>query len=144
MLDLDAGVHLQEGERAGRVEQELDGPRAAVVDCSGEGNRGVRHGAASDFWKTWGGSFFEQLLMTALHRAVAIPDRDEMVMGVGHELHFDVPGVVEIAFQVDLWIGKRPSRSPAARGTPLPSPPGRRATRNPRPPPPPDALIATG
>ena len=43
VLDLQAGVHLQEPELAGRAEQELDGPGPDVADGPGGGDGGVGH-----------------------------------------------------------------------------------------------------
>ena len=43
VLDLQAGVHLEEPERAVGVEQELDRAGADVADGPGGGDGGVRH-----------------------------------------------------------------------------------------------------
>ena len=43
VLDLQAGVHLEEPEPAVRFEQELDRPRPDVPDGAGGGDRGCAH-----------------------------------------------------------------------------------------------------
>src|SRR5215217_2954327 len=46
VLDLNASIHLQKGELAAAIEQELDGSRAAIVNCPRQRGRSARHGLA--------------------------------------------------------------------------------------------------
>ena len=43
MLDLDAGIHLDEVERAGRIEQEFDGAGIDVIHRRGRLDGGLAH-----------------------------------------------------------------------------------------------------
>ncbi len=47
------------------------------------------------------GGFFDQLLMAALHGAVALPEMDGVAVVVGQDLHFDVPAEFDVFFDVD-------------------------------------------
>ena len=92
VLDLQAGVHLEEGEEAvARVVEELHGAGTGVPDRDGEplgrrlelaGLRDVEHRR---------GRLLDDLLVAALHRAVAHADRPRRALPVGDDLHLDVP-----------------------------------------------------
>ena len=83
--------------------------------------------------------------MPALERAVALPEVDDVAVGVGEDLDLDVPGPVDVLLEVDAAVlegglglvagglegGRRGSTSS-------------RQTRMPLPPPPAAALISTG
>ena len=53
-----------------------------------------------------GGAFLDQLLVAALHRAVALPEVDHVAVLVGQHLHLDVPRVLDVFLQVDVGVAE--------------------------------------
>ena len=93
VLDLDPRVHLDEDVAAVRVEQELDGARVAVADLAGEPHRVGAHPVAQLRREVRRRRDLDHLLVPALHRAVALEEVDHVALGVGEDLHLDVPRV---------------------------------------------------
>ena len=96
VLDLDAGVHLDEDVAALRVEQELDGAGVLVADLAGEAHRVGAHPLADLGVEVGRGGDLDDLLVAALHRAVALVEVDHAALGagaVGEDLHLDVARV---------------------------------------------------
>jgi hypothetical protein len=95
VLDLDARIHLDEdvlpGTIARGVEQELDGARVDVADRLRERDRVAMHGLADRLVEVRRGRDLDDLLVTALHRAVALEQVDRLPGGIGQDLHLDVP-----------------------------------------------------
>ena len=102
VFDLEAGVDLQEGDRAVGADEELDGARADVAGFLEDGlGRGVQLRVLG-FCQERGGGFLDQFLVAALERAVAGGDDDDVAVGVGQALGFDVAGLVEVALDEAL------------------------------------------
>ncbi|MNX99952.1 hypothetical protein D3C86_1324300 [compost metagenome] len=100
VLDLQAGVHLDEEELA-VFPQELDGADAQVAD----GGDGLVDRLA-DLLATLGrqggrGGFFQHLLVAALQRAVAFAQVDDVAVAVGDDLDLDVARLLEVALHID-------------------------------------------
>ena len=96
VLDLDAGVHLDEDVVAGGVEQELDGAGVLVADLAGEADRVGAHAVPDLGVEVGRGGDLDDLLVAALHRAVALVEVDDAALGagaVGEDLHLDVARV---------------------------------------------------
>ena len=115
VLDLDARVHLHEVVRAVRVEKALDrsgrpvagGPRRVDGDRADPCPESRVDGR--------GGRLLDELLVAALHRAVALAEVDHVAVRVGEHLHLDVTWVLEVALDVDRRVAEvRPAL--AARG----------------------------
>lgn len=101
VLDLDARVHLDEDVVAAAVEEELDGARVAVADLAGEAD-GVGADAVAQFRVEVGrGGELDDLLVAALHRAVALVEVDDVALAVGEDLHLDVAGLDDGLLQED-------------------------------------------
>ena len=49
-----------------------------------------------------GGAFLIELLVAALHGAVALPEVEGVAVQVGDDLDLDVAGMLEVLFEVDL------------------------------------------
>ncbi len=90
MLDLQAGVHLQEIEGAVGAQQELDGAGAAIADGAGGRDGGCSHVPAQVGRHGGRGRLLDHLLVAALHRAVAFAEMDDVAVGVGEDLDLDV------------------------------------------------------
>ena len=112
VLDLDAGVHLDEHVAPGPVDEELHRARVDVADRAGE-----RHGVGADPLAQSGvqvrrGRDFHHLLMPALHRAVPVEQVDHVARGVREDLHLDVPRVDDRLLQVHGGVTERGLRFP--------------------------------
>ena len=109
MLDLDARVHLDEGED-GILDQELEGADALVADLP------ARLGAASPdlghqpFRQTRSGRLFQHLLMSALERAVAAAEPYGVAVPVGQHLDLDMARMIEELLGIDLGIAEGAAR----------------------------------
>ena len=92
VLHLQAGVDLEEGEEAvARVVEELDGAGPGVPDGDGEPlGRRLELADLGDV-EHRRGRLLDDLLVAALHRAVAHTDRPRRALAVGDDLHLDVP-----------------------------------------------------
>src|SRR5690606_36477452 len=64
--------------------------------CRGDGS--LTHGFAAFLGHAGGWGLFDDFLMTALNRAVALEEMDIIALGVGKYLYFDVAGLLQIAF----------------------------------------------
>ena len=100
VLDLDAGVHLEEEVLLAHL-QALDRAGRAVAD----GRRGVGGDLADPLAHLLvdlgPGRLLDQLLVAALDRAVALAEVDHVALGVGQHLDLDVARVLEVALEVD-------------------------------------------
>ena len=111
MLDLDARVHLHEVERAVLVEQHLDrarrrrsrSPSRQRTAASPIRSRSVRRQRRAR-------RFLDQLLVAALHRAVALAQVDDVAVRVAQDLELDVARAREVLLDVDLAVAERRQR----------------------------------
>ena len=53
---------------------------------------------------------FDDFLMPPLHRAIAIPEMDEIAVVIAEDLHFDVLGAADVAFDEDFAPCRRRRR----------------------------------
>lgn len=143
VLHLNTGVHLDEVETTVLVE-ELERTGAAVADVDARLDAASQDFLARLLVDARCRRFFENLLVAALQRAVAVAQVDGVALAVGQHLHFDVARVGEEFFQIDHRVAERRacfervSFAEAIRSSSLCT------TRMPRPPPPPAALMITG
>ena len=112
MLDLKAGVHLEEVEVAGpqssrRVDDEFDRARADIARGQRSIGRGPGHRGARLLGKAGRRAFLDHLLMAALGRAVALEEVDASPVAVGEHLHFDMAGRGDIFLDHDPPVAER-------------------------------------
>ena len=113
MLDLDPPVQLEEVGLVA-LHQELRRPGALVADRAAEGH-GVRGEALTHARAETGRrGLLDDLLVAALHGAVALAECEDGAVAVSEQLHLDVPGVGEVALAVDRAVAER--RLGLARG----------------------------
>jgi hypothetical protein len=93
VLDLNARVHLDEHVAAVGPEEELDRAGTGVADRLCEPNGVGAHGLAGVAVEVRRGSDLDDLLVPALHRAVAFAQVDHVALAVGQDLDLDVSGV---------------------------------------------------
>ena len=106
MLDLQAGIHLDEVELAVLV-QELDGagargsrawPAPSVTRLPSVARVVlVEHGR---------GRLLDHLLMPALHRAVALAEMDAVAVVIGQDLQLDVARPIEVLLEIDAIVAE--------------------------------------
>ncbi len=93
VLDLEAGVDLEEVELAPRrVDQELDRAHRAVLHRAGQGSCRVVQPGAHLGGEVGRRRLLDDLLVAALHRAVAIAEHRHGAAPVADDLHLDVAG----------------------------------------------------
>lgn len=86
VLNLNTGVHLHEVETTVLVEEELDGAGVLVARGSNRLDGRDAHGSTDLVGERRRRRFLEQLLMTALQRAIALAQRDAVAVLVGKDL----------------------------------------------------------
>src|SRR5262249_49507278 len=101
VLDLDARVHLHEVEVAVEVGQELHRPRTRVADGQRTAHRGLADLLARLLRQVDGRSLLDQLLVAALHGAVALAEVDAVPVWIADELDLRVARGLEVALDVD-------------------------------------------
>ena len=144
MLDLDAGVHLDEIELAVLV-QELDRADAEIFELAHRLRDGLADGVARRGVERGRGAFLPDLLVAALQRAVALAEMDGAALAVAEHLDLDVARALQIFLEIDRVVaegglglgarGRERGRQSSSRVC---------ATFMPRPPPPAAALTSTG
>ncbi len=105
VLDLHAGVHLDEVELAVLV-QELERAGAAVADRGAGLADLLAHGLALLRGDARRWRFLDDLLPAALQRAVAFAQRDHVAVVVADHLELDVPGLLEEFLHVDRVVAE--------------------------------------
>jgi hypothetical protein len=105
VLDLKARVHFDEIELAVLVE-ELDGSRRRDTHVGIAFETYRRSGALFGIERGRGG-LFENLLVAALKRAVALAEMDRVAAAVAENLHLDVARLFEIFLDIDRVVAER-------------------------------------
>src|SRR5512145_3380213 len=86
MFHLQARVHFKKEERGKiGVEDEFDRPCVEVISRLGSSNRGSPHLFAQFRCQQWRRSFFDDLLMSALHRTLALEELDEVSLLIAED-----------------------------------------------------------
>ncbi len=106
MLDLNAGVHFDEVEIARLIDDEFDGAGVGVAGRLDQPHGRFAHRRAGRRGKCRRRAFLDQLLMPPLHRAIALPKVHDVAVMVGDDLHFDVPRVLDVFFQIDAGVAE--------------------------------------
>ena len=114
VLDLDAPVQLEE-EHIVPVDEELGRAGALVPDGATEGDRMLGEPAEHVVGEAGRRRLLDDLLVPSLHRAVARSEREDVTVTVAHELHLDVPGVLELALEIDGAVAERRLGLPGRR-----------------------------
>src|SRR6266511_4144482 len=117
VLDLQARVHLHEGERVPvEVVEELDRAGAGVAGGLAQARRGLADALVLGLRQDGGGGLLDQLLVAPLHTAVAQADRPHGAVAVPHHLDLDVAGVGGQPLQEDGGVAERLGRLAARAG----------------------------
>ena len=110
VLDLDARVDLDEVVGAVLGDQELDGARVGVADVTRDLQRVVSQARAQRLGQRPRGRVFDDLLVPALHRAVALVQVDDVAVVVAQDLHLDVLGALDQLLEEDRIVAERLAR----------------------------------
>ena len=102
MLHLDPGVHLHEVEILLVVDEVFDRAAVLVADVPHEGLGGLGHALAQSGSEERRGRFLDDLLVAALHRAIALAEFLHVAVAVGHDLEFHVVRILDEALDVDI------------------------------------------
>jgi hypothetical protein len=115
VLDLDAGIHLDEVEAAGvDIDEKLHRAGRPVADLLADAHGGVADLLAQFLREPRTGRDLDHLLVPALHRTVALPEVDQIALHIAEDLHLDVLGAWNIA--LEEYIGLAESRRGLAPG----------------------------
>ena len=98
MLDLNPRVHLDEVVVPFFIDKKFNRTGIAVLDLSGDLERGSAELFTLRLGQTERRGKLDNLLMTALYRAVAIEEVDEIAVIVPHHLYFDMLGIFDVPF----------------------------------------------
>ena len=107
VLDLQARVHLEERDGAIGPDEELAGSGADVADLLEDRLRRVVQRLGLLVREERRGRLLDELLVTALQRAVARGDHDDVACGIGEALGLDVAGLVEVLLDEALAAPER-------------------------------------
>ncbi|MNZ64242.1 hypothetical protein D3C78_824090 [compost metagenome] len=116
MFDLQARVHLHEEEFATGIEQELHGAGADIADRLGRLDRRFAHGLALGAAQARGRGFFDDFLVAALDRAVALVEVQAVAVLVGEHLDLHVARLEHVLFHQHARIAERRLRFTLGRG----------------------------
>ncbi len=106
MLDLNARIHLHEIEAAILIEQEFDRARILITRCTYCLDGCNAHGTTSFAIERRRRRFFQQLLMTALERAIAFAQRNAVIVLISQDLNLDMAWTQHELLQIDIAIAK--------------------------------------
>ena len=107
MLDLQAHVHLHEPEVSVPVAQKFQRAHTGIADSADSLGHGAKKRRALLRPDGRRGRLFEQLLVVALHGAVALAEADDVPLLVGEDLHLDVPRRGDALFKIDRAVAER-------------------------------------
>ena len=108
MLDLQAGVHLQEEELAcAGIDDELDGPGVVVGDVAGEGHGCFVQAITDGLGQVRCRRLFQQFLVAALRRAIARAEVNDVAMLIADHLHLDMTRTFDVPLDDDPIITER-------------------------------------
>ena len=107
MLDLEAGVDLEEGDGAVLADQELAGAGADVAGLAQDRLGGLVEAGHLLLGEERRGRLLDELLVAALQRAVAGGDHHDVAVLVGQALGLDVARLVEVLLDEALAATER-------------------------------------
>ena len=110
VLDLQAGIHLEEVEVPVRSQDELDRAGGIVVDGLGERDRLRTHLGAQGRIDRRRRSLLDDLLIAPLDGAFALAQVDDVAMTVAQHLDLDMARVLDESLDEDTVVAERRAR----------------------------------
>ena len=117
VLDLQPRVHLDEVELAVLIE-ELDRAEAAIVQLAQRIDDHRAEPLALRRIERRRGRLLDHLLVSALQRAVALAQMDDVTAAVADHLHLDMARMVEEPLDIDPVVAERRARLAAGQRAP--------------------------
>ncbi len=107
VLDLDSRVDLEERELLTlEIDEELDGASVHVTERTAEHNRGGSDPLPERRREHACGCLLDELLISALQRAVTLTEVDDRPVRIGQQLNLDVPGPLHEPFDVQAAVSE--------------------------------------
>ena len=107
MLDLNARVHFEKIELTGvLVEDEFHRAGVLITDGAPQGNGRVADFPPESFIDAGSRGFLDDLLVTPLQGTIALAEMNHVAEAVAEELHFDMPGILDVLFHVNGVVSK--------------------------------------
>ena len=107
MLNLKTRIHLQKKDiLAIGIVQKLDRPGGSIMHALREALRHLPELVTHFNTDSGRRRFFDDLLIPPLCRTIALSKSDHISCSVAKDLNFDVPGVFDIALEVDATLTK--------------------------------------
>ena len=105
MLDLDAGIHLDEIELAVLVEK-FNCARPGIIQLAHRRRAGFANLAALAVVQGRRGPFLPDLLVAALQRAIALAQMHGMALAIAENLDFNMARLFQIFFEIDRIVAE--------------------------------------
>jgi hypothetical protein len=115
VLDLQAGVHLEEVELAVRPDEELARPGADVTAGTRRGDGDLAHALAHVGVDERARALLENLLVATLNTALALANEHTVPMRIGEDLDLDVMRPEHVLLEVDGVVAEARVFSPICR-----------------------------
>ena len=106
VFHLQTGVHLEEIKALVFTDHKLDRASALVFHRFGQSHRLFAHGFTGGVADERRRRLFNHLLMTALYRALALVQIQNMALGVTNQLDFDMAGFFDELFNKDTVVAE--------------------------------------
>ena len=110
VFDLNSGVEFDKIELSRFIDDELDCPGVCVSRLFDQSDCRVAHGFSGRFRNVGRWGFLDELLVSALHRAIAFIKMNDVAEIVRHELDFNVPRVLDVLFDINVSVAERSRR----------------------------------
>ena len=107
VLDLQPRIHLHEKDAGAAVVEKLDRSCPAIVDGRARTNAGGEQFAADRRVQVGRGRLLDDLLMPALHGAVALEHVNHLAVAVAEDLHLDVPRPLQVLLDQETVVAER-------------------------------------
>src|SRR5690606_38730678 len=105
MLDLDAGVHLEEARLALRIHEEFERAGPAIRGRAKNLERRASELVADRLGKVRSRRLLDELLKAALDRAVSLREDEPAAASIAEDLHLDVSAAFDVALGEDASVG---------------------------------------
>jgi hypothetical protein len=101
VLDLKPRVHFKEVKISISINEKLYSARVEIPGAAGDADGGFAHTTAQIFVGDGRGTFFDDLLMAALKRTLALAQINYLTVTVAHQLNLDVARMLDVFLDID-------------------------------------------
>src|SRR5439155_26022611 len=100
----DAGVDFDEIKAVLAIDEEFTSAGVMIVRSADQAHGRLANLPANGLGQLRGGGLLDQLLMAALQRTIALPKVHHGAVAVGENLHLDVPGELDVLFEIEAAV----------------------------------------